>query len=155
MNPTEAMAPGPRLTILLVDDDCDCRTLVRDAIQQRPIATEIHEVASGQEALDYLGHRGRFAHTPRPGLIYLDMEMPGESGLEVLKAIRCDADLTDIPVVMLTGVRDELPMRQAACSGANSYIVKPIDPMTFAEVVGRSAEYWARVDSRWAYRQSA
>src|ERR1700712_1190316 len=99
------------LTILLVDDDEDCRMLIRDAIAECKVSNSIYEARNGQEALDLLGLCGRSAGMPRPGLIYLDIEMPGMDGQTTLKRIKADPDLKDIPVVMMTGVNDETQMK--------------------------------------------
>src|SRR5438309_1296814 len=95
------------VTILLVDDDQDCRQLIRDAIEQGKLDNPVYEVASGEEALLFLRREGVYANAPRPGLVYLDIEMPGIGGQETLKAIRKDARFADIAVVMMTGVTDD------------------------------------------------
>src|SRR5689334_5368363 len=109
------------ICILLVDDDPDCRLLIRDAINECKMSNSVYEVSNGREALEFLKRRGAYAHAPRPGLIYLDLEMPGLNGQETLKAIKADPELRDIPVVMMTGVSDEKEMKAAAENGANSY----------------------------------
>src|SRR5437588_7452827 len=115
------------LTILLVDDDEDCRMLVRDAIAECKVCNSVVEAKNGPEALDFLrrSSTGADPSAPRPGLIYLDIEMPGMDGQTVLKQIKADPALCDIPVVMMTGVSDEQQMRAAAANGANSYTIKP------------------------------
>ena len=123
------------ITILLVDDDPDCRLLIRDAIAECKVSNAVFEVANGAEALEFLKRRGKHAHAPRPGLIYLDLEMPGMNGQETLKAIKADPDLRDIPVVMMTGVCDEQEMKTAAANGANSYTVKPANVEQFLRTV--------------------
>src|SRR3954451_22607032 len=65
------------ITILLVDDDADCRMLIRDAITECMVSNSIFEVHNGAEALAFLNREGSFKDAPRPGLIYLDIEMPG------------------------------------------------------------------------------
>src|SRR5437667_2112794 len=109
------------ITILLVDDDPDCRLLIRDAIHECKVSNSVYEAANGMEALEFLQRRGNFADAPRPGLIYLDLEMQGMDGQATLKAIKADPALRDIPVVMMTGVCDENEMETAAGTGANSY----------------------------------
>lgn len=129
----------PKVTVLLVDDDPDCRALVRDAILRTGLPVRIRGAAGGQEALDYLR---RSPPGLRPGLIYLDIEMPGLSGQEVLQAIKSDESLADIPVVMLTGLDDEEQVRQATSHGANSYTIKPMDPATFMQFMRDATRYW-------------
>jgi CheY-like chemotaxis protein len=138
-------AERPEITILLVDDDADCRMLIRDAIAESKVCNSVFEVSNGQEALDFLNRRGAWAQVPRPGLIYLDIEMPGMNGLEALKAIKNDPALSDIPVVMMTGVSDEVQMRIAAESGANSYTIKPANAEQFLRTVLSSTRYWLTI----------
>jgi two-component system response regulator len=135
----------PGITILLVDDDPDCRLLIRDAIAECKVSNAVYEVANGAEALEFLKQRGKHAKAPRPGLIYLDLEMPGMNGQETLKAIKADPDLRDIPVVMMTGVCDETEMKLAAKNGANSYTVKPANVEQFLKTVLASTSYWLTI----------
>jgi CheY-like chemotaxis protein len=78
-------------------------------------------------------------------LIYLDIEMPGMDGQSVLKTIKVDPDLRDIPVVMMTGLCDERQMRMAADAGANSYTIKPANAEQFLRTVAASTNYWLTI----------
>jgi CheY-like chemotaxis protein len=135
------------VTILLVDDDQDCRQLIRDSIEHGKLDNAVYEVSSGEEALAFLKREGKYAHpsTPRPGLIYLDIEMPGMGGQETLKAIREDARFADIAVVMMTAVTDDAQKHMAMANGANSYTNKPTDALTFIQTVMHSTNYWLRI----------
>lgn len=133
------------ITILLVDDDVDCRELIRDAIRESKVSNRVFEVSNGVEALDFLLHRGPWEDAPKPGLIYLDIEMPGMDGQAVLKAIKANPELRDIPVVMMTGVSDEEQMRMAAEVGANSYTIKPASASEFLKTVAISTNYWLSI----------
>ncbi|HEX4054494.1 MAG TPA: response regulator [Tepidisphaeraceae bacterium] len=152
MNTSSTTSSEP-IAILLVDDDQDCRLLIRDAICQCTVSNRVFEAVDGNEAINFLYRRGRWADAPRPGLIYLDIEMPGPSGQEVLKVIKADPNLRDIPVVMITGVSDERQMRQAAESGANSYTLKPVSAKQFLETIRTSTNYWLTIhqypDHHW------
>lgn len=133
---------GGPLTILLVDDDQDCRAFVRDAIRENSGDHRVVECEDGQSALDFLRHTDVDS---RPGLIFLDVEMPGMDGLDTLSHIRAQPEWNDIPVVMLTGVADEEHMRRAAALGANSYTVKPARAEQFLSAVLTSTNYWLSV----------
>lgn len=133
------------MTILIVDDDPDCRELIRDAIDQCKVSNETHEVSSGEEALRFLMREDAFASAPRPGLIYLDVEMGGIDGLETLRRIRAHCELRDIPVVMMTGLCTESHMKRAAEYGANSYTLKPASAEQFLHTVLASTDYWLQI----------
>lgn len=130
------------ITILLVDDDQDCRMLVRDAIEQGRLNNQVYEVSDGSQALEFLHRRGTFADAPRPELIYMDIEMPELDGQETLRQIKADPELRDIPVVMMSGLDDDDQQRRAAVNGANSYTVKPNDPIRFLQTVLAMTNYW-------------
>jgi CheY-like chemotaxis protein len=144
MNEMHKFSAQP-VTILLVDDDEDCRTLIRDAIEQGKLDNPVYEVSSGEEALAFLKRQGQYADAPRPGLVYLDIEMPGIGGQETLKAIRQDVRFADVAVVMMTGVTEDEQKRLAMASGANSYTNKPTDAVTFMQTVVQSTNYWLRI----------
>ena len=133
------------VTILLVDDDEDCRQLIRDAIEQGKLDNPVYEVESGEEALAFLKRQGQHSDAPRPGLVYLDIEMPGIGGQETLRRIRQDPRFADMAVVMMTGVTDDDQKRLAMANGANSYTNKPTDAMTFIQTVLTSTNYWVRI----------
>ena len=133
------------ITILLVDDDADCRMLIRDAIEECRVSNLVFEVSNGAEALDFLYARGKHAGAKRPGLIFLDIEMPGMDGQTTLRQIRADGQFREIPMVMMTGVADERQMQQAAQNGANSYTIKPANAEQFLRTVLASTNYWLTI----------
>jgi len=141
----KAQRTGEPITILLVDDDPDCRLLIREAISQCKISNRVYEVKSGQEALDFVFRRGQYSGAPRPGLVYLDIEMPGLSGQDVLRTIKSSPQHRQIPIVMMTGVSDEKQMELAARNGANSYTIKPASAEQFLKTVLASTNYWMMI----------
>lgn len=133
------------ITILLVDDDPDCRLLIRDAIAECKVSNSVFEVADGAEAVSFLQREGPHADAPRPGLIFLDIEMPGLNGQQTLRWIRGQEGFRDIPVVMMTGVAEEAQMAEAAANGANSYTIKPANAEQFLRTVLASTNYWLTI----------
>ena len=143
----EAAAHPPQqpITILLVDDDPDCRMLIRDAISESKVSNQVIEVGNGAQALDFLYARNGHAGAVRPGLIFLDIEMPGMDGQTALQQIRKEPALRHIPIVMMTGVADERQMQLAAANGANSYTLKPANAEQFLRTVLASTNYWLTI----------
>lgn len=133
------------ITLLLVDDDPDCRMLIRDAVAECNVSNRIYEVANGRDALKFLNREAPYTDAPRPGLIFMDIEMPVMDGMETLRRIREDKKLTEIPVVMMTGVSDETQMQRAAALGANSYTIKPANAEQFLRTVLASTNYWLTI----------
>ncbi len=129
------------ITILIVDDDPDCRMLIRDAIAECKVTNCVHEATDGQSARISC----RDPKNPRPGLIYMDIEMPRRNGIDTLTEIKSDPHLRDIPVVMMTGVCDETQMQAAADAGANSYTIKPASAEDFLRTVLASTNYWLTI----------
>ena len=145
--PNLSKAPNSKACILLVDDDSDWRLVMRDVLSAVYEHGEVREVCGKQSALEYLSAASaagrldsRTTDTPWPDLIYLDIEMPDGSGQEVLKTIKADPDLKDIPVFMLTGVNDPGEEALAKRNGASGYIVKQADPMELVQTVTSTME---------------
>jgi len=116
--------------------------LIKDILSADNFDGTVYEARDGREALDFLYHRGPYGDSPRPRLIYLDIEMPKLSGQEVLRIVKSDPDLHSIPVVMLTTGRDEHQKGQAVLNGADGFSVKSADPLAFVESITRTAERW-------------
>lgn len=136
---------GEPITILLVEDDPAHAEIVRRNFEKSRIANHLIHVSDGQAALDYLYNREAFSDpllAPRPGLVLLDLRLPKVDGLEVLRIIKADADLGQIPVVILTTSAAESDVARAYDSHANSYLVKPVDFTQFIELMEVLGYYW-------------
>ena len=114
------------------------RTLVRGGFDQ-PI---VH-LADGDQALEYL-----FAPPPKrgrrrvPGLILLDLNLPGTDGRQVLDRLKSDPELRQVPVVVLSTSRDSRDVSDCYRAGANSYIQKPVDLSGFQRALRTLRDYW-------------
>lgn len=134
------MPAGP--TLLIADDNRADRLLTVRAFRQLGVACPIREVADGDELLDYLRGHGQSSGTAGPLLVLLDINMPRKSGLEALTEIRASAELRHIPVVMLTTSDAERDVAEAYRLGANSFVTKPMDYVSFVGLVERIRDYW-------------
>jgi CheY-like chemotaxis protein len=136
---------GEPITILLVEDDPAHAEIVRRNLESSRIGNRLVLVSDGQAALDYLYCRGTFSDpmlAPRPGLILLDLRLPKVDGLEVLKTVKADDALNQIPVVILTTSSAESDVARAYDCHANSYLVKPVDFTQFVELMEVLGYYW-------------
>jgi CheY-like chemotaxis protein len=135
-------------TILIVEDSPqDYEATVR-ALRKAGLVNSIMHCVDGDEALDYLYQRGDHADpqkAPRPGIILLDLNMPGTDGREVLADIKQNDDLKVIPVVVLTTSSDERDIEECYRAGANSYVQKPVDLSGFFKAIQRLHDYWLEI----------
>jgi CheY-like chemotaxis protein len=102
-------------------------------------------VSDGEAALDYLYRKNVFsepASSPRPGLVLLDLRLPKVDGLQVLKTIKNDHGLKNIPVVILSTSASEADIAMAYSNNANSYLVKTVDFRQFSELLKSIVIYW-------------
>jgi len=130
-------AEGGADRVLVVDDDGSSRLLARAVLEKHGYA--VAEAEDGEEALDRL-------RSVRPiALVVADLNMPVMDGLELLWEIRADADLSHVPVIVLTGETDETLETKLIEEGADDYVCKPLDPRLFLARVGATIR---RADSR-------
>lgn len=132
-------------TILLVEDDTVDVMTIKRAFKKNGLTNPTYVVGDGEEALDYLRHKGKFAETdssPRPGVILMDLSMPRMSGLELLLTLKTDPQLREIPVVVLTASEEHQDVKTAFTRGAAGYIVKPVTFAKFAQALGTMHMYW-------------
>ncbi|MEM8948493.1 MAG: response regulator [Pseudomonadota bacterium] len=136
-------------TILIVDDsDDDFDATVRALTKGRNLCNPLHRCEDGQETLDYLFRTGRYsppANAPKPGIILLDLNMPGIDGRTVLTKIKGAPLLRSIPVIVMTNSDDAQDINACYDMGANTYIQKPLDWPSFFEAVNRLKEYWFEI----------
>jgi CheY-like chemotaxis protein len=136
---------GAPIVVLLVEDDPAHAEIVRRNLLNSRIVNRLEHVEDGQAALDYLYRRNGFADpaaAPRPGLVLLDLRLPRVDGIEVLKTVKGDPDLANIPVVILTTSSAEADLARAYDCHANSYLVKPVEFGHFVELMEMLGYYW-------------
>jgi two-component system response regulator len=113
--------------ILLIEDSPADARFSQLALEELGIANSLTVIGDGEEAILYLYKKGRHAHAATPDCILLDWNLPKADGSEVLEIIRSDATFNKIPVIILTGSREQTDVIQAYHLKANAYITKPID----------------------------
>ena len=135
---------GRRIDILLVEDNADHVELILKAWGDDDVLNEVHVATDGEEALDFLYQRGEYADARRPALILLDIRMPKMNGIEVLKAIKSDETLKDIPVVMLTVSTLDKDVFDSFDYGCEQYVTKSIGFERFEETIEPIVKYYMR-----------
>lgn len=134
--------------ILLVEDSPEDFEATQRAFRKSGLKNPLVRCEDGDQALDYLHRRGGYAdpaRSPRPGVVLLDLNLPGTDGRQVLSEIKSDERLRDIPVVVLTTSADQRDITACYRAGANSYIQKPVDIDGFMKAIERLNGYWFEV----------
>ena len=138
---------GEPRTILIVEDSPDDLLLIRRAFERGQIASPVHVVFDGEEALAYLAGENQYADRarfPLPALVLLDLRLPRKSGFEVLKWIRGHSELSSLPVVVLSSSHAENEIGRAYDLGANSYLAKPVSTDALLRLVQAMDFGWMR-----------
>lgn len=144
---TQSSSHSP-ITILLADDDADDRMLAQEALAESRLANDLRFVEDGEELLDYLHRRGKYADpatSPRPGLILLDLNMPRKDGREALREIKSVPHLRQIPVVVLTTSKAEEDIYRTYDLGVNSFVTKPVTFDGLVSVMKTLGRYWFEI----------
>ena len=139
---------GERIIILMADDDPDDCLMIKEALEESPLACDLYYVEDGEELMDYLNHRGKYSApetSPTPGLILLDLNMPKKDGREALKEIKADQELKRIPIVVLTTSKAEEDIQRTYNLGVNSFISKPVSFESLVEIMKTLTKYWFEI----------
>ena len=135
-------------TILVVEDSDDDFYATSRAFKKAGLSNPVERCTNGDQALDYLHQRGEFADRqgePQPGIILLDLNLPGTDGREVLRELKGDPTLRAIPVIVLTTSAAEQDIQRCYDYGANTYVQKPVDLQGFVLAMSRLKDYWFEV----------
>lgn len=136
------------ITILMADDDPDDRAMTREAFQESCLANDLRFVEDGEELLDYLNRRGKYADpvlSPFPSIILLDLNMPRKDGREALQEIKADPRFRAIRVIIMTTSKAEEDVIRMYNLSAASYITKPVTFEGLLDVVKALGKYWLEI----------
>lgn len=128
--------------VLLVEDNPSDVELVREALAVWTLPARLNVVDDGDKALCYVRHIAPYADAPVPELILLDLNLPKKDGLEVLREIKGDARLAQIPIIVLTTSDRENDVKKAYALHANCYLTKPLEIDDFIEKVRAIEQFW-------------
>ena len=134
--------------ILLVEDNTFDAELTIRSFKDQKLANSVTWVKDGEQALDYVLRRGAYAARTGsdPRLILLDLKMPRVGGIEVARTLKGNELTKHIPIVVMTSSNEESDIAECYKLGANSYIVKPLDFESLAEVARQAGYYWLAVN---------
>ncbi|CAA7626476.1 response regulator [Magnetospirillum sp. UT-4] len=135
-----------KFDVLLVEDDAGDAGLVKIALRHGDYNVEVHHAKDCDEALAFLQRSGpEYASAPRPDLVFLDLNLPGRSGYEVLQEMKSSPALMRIPVVVLTTSEAERDVAHCYSMRANSFVSKPFGADEFNHAIHSIERYWFSV----------
>lgn len=133
------------LDILLIENDPASARLTKEALKEAGLHRGVHAVQDGDEALTYLKGERHFAGRTHPDVIFLDLHLPKQSGLEVLQLIKSDPQISITPVVIISGSANPAEVRKAYELHASCYIRKPDDLGQFLDFMRVCFQFWGSV----------
>ena len=136
---------GRAIDVLLIEDDPGDELITREAFEHNKINNNLHVAHDGEEGLDFLYRRGKYENAPTPDLILLDLNLPKYDGRQLLEQIKSDANLSHIPVVVLTTSSAEEDILRSYKLHANAYVTKPVDLDQFMNAVRQIDEFFVQV----------
>lgn len=136
---------GRPIEILLVEDNPGDVRLTFEAFKEAKLGNRLHVAQDGQDALDFLRRRGKHADALRPDLILLDLNLPRKDGRQVLREVKADPELRQIPVIVLTVSRAEDDILKSYNLNANCYVSKPLELEQFLAVVRSIQNFWLTI----------
>jgi CheY-like chemotaxis protein len=132
--------------IIYVEDEPDDAFFMQRAFRQYAPEIELKILTNGQEAIQYFADNAERHQDEelKPGLVLLDLNLPGRSGLEVLREIRAMPQIRLLPVIMYTSSNQTVDIVEAYQRGCSAYLVKPRSPDQLREVVSALTEFWIK-----------
>ena len=132
------------IEILLVEDNLGDVDLTREVLQESTVHHRLHVARDGMEAMAFLRRDGKYADSPRPNLILLDLNLPRKDGREVLKEIKETDSLKRIPVIVLTSSDADADINKSYELHANCYLTKPSGFDELSETLKAVESFWLK-----------
>lgn len=130
------------LNILLVEDNAGDIMLIKDALEDTDLSVRVDVVTNGEKAIHYLNNEGEFSQTGKPDLVILDINLPRVNGHEVLRFIKNNDEIKELPVIMLSSSSSDTDINASYSHYANCYVTKPIGVDEFTDVISDIKKFW-------------
>ena len=142
---SSVIPPVQHPLLLIIEDSNEDFEAFQRLMRQSSLAIPVYRCLNGDQALAFLYHTDHYTDpesAPRPGLILLDLNLPGTDGREVLRRIKQDDNLKSVPVVIFTTSNNSKDIEACYQQGVNSYIIKPIDFGLLKRSIQTLLDYW-------------
>ncbi|MFQ5788511.1 MAG: response regulator [Thermodesulfobacteriota bacterium] len=133
----EKVTNKEEVNIIIAEDDEGHASLIMKNLKRGGFKNNFLHFSDGQEVLDFLFMRGKVPHrvSGKAYLLLLDIRMPKVDGVDVLRQVKEDAELSKLPVIMVTTTDDPREIENCHKLGCNVYITKPVDYEKFTDAV--------------------
>lgn len=130
------------INILLIEDSSADEFLIRKALENCGHQFNFYCLHESEEVFSFLRRKLAIAPFPRPDIILLDLNLPKVNGLSILKSLKQDREIQDIPIIVLTSSLNKMDMINAYKNHASGYISKSFDFNVFQESLQKTINYW-------------
>lgn len=130
----------PRL-FAIEDNPADVR-LLKEGVDAAGVDLDLNVINSGGEAIERLTAIDPDSPEVKPDLVFLDLNLPGKSGFDVLESIRTETAFQDVPVVVISSSENSDDIRRVYESAANAYVTKPADPDEYIQMIEAAIDFW-------------
>jgi CheY-like chemotaxis protein len=127
-------------TVLVVEDNPADVRLVEEGIAAADTDLELRVYNNGNRAVEWITSDTPQRH--QPNLVLLDLNIPGKSGLEVLRAVREESEFSRVPVAVVSSSKNPDDARRVYDQSADAYVTKPADPDQYIQMIGTAVRFW-------------
>jgi chemotaxis family two-component system response regulator Rcp1 len=131
--------------ILLVEDNPVDVLITQEALKDARVCNRLSVVEDGEEAMEFMHRKGKYAGAALPDLILLDLNLPKKDGREVLEEVKEDPRLKHIPIVILTTSEAEEDILKSYRLHCNCFVTKPVDVKQFTAVIKSIEGFWFKI----------
>lgn len=133
---------GQPIKILLVEDNPADVFMFKRCVKQNALPTSVEVIENGKKAQEQLDKYKKGGGDDLPDIIFLDLNLPGRSGYEILMDLKGSENLRHIPIIILTTSSNQQDVRKTYAHFANSFLTKPVDPTEYEKSINSVLTYW-------------
>ncbi len=131
--------------VLLIEDNEGDIKLIEEAITDNNLSIDLELLKDGGQTLQYVEEKIEGGYVDLPDLIIMDLNLPKVQGKDLLKVFKKDTILKQIPIIILTTSSLSADINECFSSGANAYLIKPIDIIEFFDMISMIDKFWFRI----------
>lgn len=131
--------------VLLIEDNEGDIKLIEEAITDNNLSIDLELLKDGGQTLQWVESKVEGGYIDLPDLVIMDLNLPKVQGKDLLKVFKKDTILKQIPIIILTTSSLSADINECFSSGANAYLIKPIDIIEFFDMISMIDKFWFRI----------